>query len=416
MTLRPGLDRRWFFLSAAWTAAALLFLSWGAAPLLVGGALMLAFAATVRHERLARRTARRSNALLESKIAELQRHTESVALLGTLSDRLQTVVHGAEAHATIAESAQQLFPLSAGALCTVDPALGNARVVASWGRPATRSHFATAACHVLRGSGGAPAGLACAHLEASASVHTTCLPVVSARATLGLICIDAPAALEPDPFRATLAVAFAEQVGLALTNIRLKETLRGQAIHDPLTGLYNRRFLDENLRRELQRAARVGGSVGVLMLDLDDFKAFNDTHGHAAGDALLRAFAARLGKSIRAADIACRYGGEEFAVILPDATLDQSFARAEQVRVATRAMSVVFEGAPLPGVTISIGVAAWPKHGRSPDALMRAADAALYAAKASGRDRAEIASVPAVRSGAPDASASRRWTDLVRAR
>jgi diguanylate cyclase (GGDEF)-like protein len=192
-------------------------------------------------------------------------------------------------------------------------------------------------------------------------------------------------------FRTTLAEAFTEQVGLALTNLRLKEMLRSQAIHDPLTGLHNRRFLEESFHRELRRAARKGSPVSVLMLDLDHFKAFNDAHGHAAGDVLLRAVAGQLVRDIRDEDIACRYGGEEFAVILPDATLGQARIRAEQIREGMRNTTVDYQGRRLAGVTVSIGVAASSGNGMSADALLRAADAALYAAKSDGRNRTKLA-------------------------
>jgi len=127
------------------------------------------------------------------------------------------------------------------------------------------------------------------------------------------------------------------------------------------------------------------------MLDLDHFKAFNDAHGHGAGDALLRAFAVQLRSDIRAEDIACRYGGEEFVVILPDTTSDEALERAEQVRVGLSHLVVDFRGQALASVTVSIGVATAPEHGDAPDPLLRAADAALYAAKAGGRNRTRAA-------------------------
>ena len=174
---------------------------------------------------------------------------------------------------------------------------------------------------------------------------------------------------------------------MAVANIRLREALRTQSIKDPLTGLYNRRYMTEMLEREIRRAARAEQSLGLLVLDLDHFKAFNDTYGHDAGDAVLRETASFLTKSIRAEDVVCRFGGEEFVVILPTANLDAAHARAESIRSRLHELTVLHQGQSLGMITVSIGVAAFPVHGTSPQKLLDAADAALYRAKKEGRDR-----------------------------
>ncbi len=171
---------------------------------------------------------------------------------------------------------------------------------------------------------------------------------------------------------------------------RLHETLRSQSIRDPLTGLFNRRYMEESLDREMRRARRGGHAVGVIMLDLDHFKALNDTRGHEAGDEMLRATASLLQRSIRAEDIACRYGGEEFVLILPEVSLDDAAQRAESIRLAARVLRVPFHRQVIGPLTLSAGVAVFPDHGPSSDALLRAADAALYQAKARGRDRVAV--------------------------
>ena len=176
-----------------------------------------------------------------------------------------------------------------------------------------------------------------------------------------------------------------------MANIRLREALRSQSIRDPLTGLYNRRYLEEMLERETRRAVRAEHGLGVLMLDLDHFKKFNDTYGHDAGDTVLRETASFLLKSVRAEDIVCRFGGEEFIVILPVADLKVTQARAERIRSRLRELQVLHQGQPLGMVTVSVGVAELPEHGTSPKALIEAADAALYHAKREGRDRVALA-------------------------
>jgi diguanylate cyclase (GGDEF)-like protein len=184
-----------------------------------------------------------------------------------------------------------------------------------------------------------------------------------------------------------LAATIAEQVSLSLANLRLREALRNQSIRDPLTGLFNRRFLDDSLQRELRRASRKNRPLSILMLDIDHFKRFNDTFGHEAGDVLLRHLGSFLQSYIRADDLAFRYGGEEFVIILPEAGLDGARQRAEQLIKDFKRLDVQYRGTTLGPLTVSIGMAAFPDHGTVADTLLRAADQALYRAKAEGRDR-----------------------------
>ena len=190
--------------------------------------------------------------------------------------------------------------------------------------------------------------------------------------------------------REQTAATAAEYLGLALVNLRLRLALQQQSIRDSLTGLFNRRFLEETLAQEIRRAERKQSSVCVLMLDIDNFKLFNDTHGHAAGDALLREFGALLKDSIRGGDIASRYGGEEFTVVLPDTALEDSLRRAKQLLEQIKALHVTSNGSTVGGVSASIGVAAYPDHAEMPEEVLRAADRALYTAKTAGKNRAEV--------------------------
>jgi diguanylate cyclase (GGDEF)-like protein len=167
----------------------------------------------------------------------------------------------------------------------------------------------------------------------------------------------------------------------------LRETLQHQSLRDPLTGLFNRRYLEENLARELHRCARRRTPLSLLMIDVDHFKRFNDTHGHAAGDALLAQVGRTIAGSIRAEDMACRYGGEEFTVILPETDAATAHARAETIRRALESTSLVHLRQTLGPVTASIGVSTWPEDGTTPEVLLQVADAWLYRAKAEGRNR-----------------------------
>jgi diguanylate cyclase (GGDEF)-like protein len=179
------------------------------------------------------------------------------------------------------------------------------------------------------------------------------------------------------------------------------KSLKEDAIRDPLTSLYNRRFLQDYLSRELLRAEREGIRVAVIMIDLDHFKRVNDTKGHGVGDFVLIEIAALLKRHIRGSDIACRYGGEEFTLVLPNATAQSARNRAEAICSAVRE-----ESERLMGITASLGVAIFPAHAEEPESLLRAADRALYEAKGRGRDQVRVfshgpASVSTLRPRAP---------------
>jgi diguanylate cyclase (GGDEF)-like protein len=196
-------------------------------------------------------------------------------------------------------------------------------------------------------------------------------------------------------------VAIAENLALSLANLKLWETLQNQAIRDPLTGLYNRRYLEETMDREIHRSRRLKAPLGVVMMDLDHFKDFNDSFGHGAGDALLSALAHVITAGIRTEDIACRYGGEEFLLVIPGASLATALERAEKVRQAVKALQVKYQGRFLKSTTISLGVAIFPDHGQTAEEVITAADAALYRAKQAGRDRVENAASSPAKASAP---------------
>lgn len=171
----------------------------------------------------------------------------------------------------------------------------------------------------------------------------------------------------------------------------MEELLHEQCIRDPLTGLFNRRYLGKSLEGELCRAQLTERSLGLIMLDVDHFKRFNDTYGHEAGDVVLRDLGWLLKTESGALDIACRYGGEEFIVILPEASLEKTHQQAEHLRQQVKGLKLTYLDQPLPGITISVGVAVFPQHGETRTQLIQAADAALYQSKTQGRDRVVIA-------------------------
>jgi diguanylate cyclase (GGDEF)-like protein len=194
-----------------------------------------------------------------------------------------------------------------------------------------------------------------------------------------------------DQIKATgqFAGTVAEAMAMALANLRLRETLRNQAIRDGLTGLFNRRYLEETLERELSRGKRSGSPLGVIMLDLDHFKEYNDAYGHNAGDELLCALGQMIQETTRREDIACRFGGEEFLLIMPGAPMDVALDRAQVLNEGVKRLHL--QSASLKAITISAGVAIFPDHGSSGKEVIQAADTALYQAKEAGRDRVVVA-------------------------
>src|SRR5690606_17607396 len=333
-----------------------------------------------------------ANREMRARVQEAEARNRELVLLHEMTDLLQSGVIDGDVRAVLDEYLPALFPGSTGAVYLVSPSRTLLEVNASWGARAMVEAFAPDACWALRRSAmhcPRSTGLRCAHLEEVDVAHV-CLPMMGQGEMVGALVISHPDR-EVIVDALVLAKAAADQVALALSNLRLRESLRSQSIRDPLTGLFNRRYMEETFERELARMRREGRPLSVLMLDLDHFKRHNDSHGHAAADQLLRGLGALLSRSFRREDIVCRVGGEEFVVVLPGASAEEAEVRAECVRGATRAMDVRYQGVSLGAATVSIGVAEAFVHGESPEALLRAADEALYRAKDTGRDRVVVA-------------------------
>lgn len=224
--------------------------------------------------------------------------------------------------------------------------------------------------------------------SADENVSHICLPLTAYGEILGLLHVAFSGVQEISEASLQCSEAIAEQTALALANGRMRQVLQNQSIKDPLTGLYNRRFMEEALDRELARVRRNDSVLSIVMIDLDNFKSLNDTYGHPVGDAVLQTCASLLKDSLRASDIACRYGGEELMIILPECDLEDARVRAEAIRGALEAMAHHDIGEGLK-VTASFGVSSTAKCGLNRNALLKAADAALYRAKKGGKNRVE---------------------------
>ena len=335
---------------------------------------------------------------LRTSLAELQQYTGEIEGVSELVQLLHSCLTIEEAHRQVALVLPRFFP--AGALLMLNPSRTLLDSVAVWGSasmipgpfsPDTCWALRRGAAHLVQPENFA---LLCGHVDQTSRAGHLCVPLVGQGESLGVLYIQIPA--HPGDASALqrtqrFAVSVAEQVSLAFANLMLRETLKYQSVRDPLTGLFNRRHMEEFLARELLRANRNHKPLAVFMIDLDHFKQFNDSFGHEAGDILLREVGALLSSQIRGGDIACRYGGEEFLIILMDANLDAARQRAETLREQVRGLQVHHRGQILRQVTISLGIAAYPDHGTSAQEMINAADKALYRAKTGGRDRIVVA-------------------------
>ena len=234
-------------------------------------------------------------------------------------------------------------------------------------------------------------GQGCPNVCAEEQRHA-CMPLKIRKETLGVLHLQdgaddgGIAALQTDS-GFELETRLASDIAYGIWNIRSREALRDLSIKDPLTGLFNRRYMDESLAQEQARSLRNRLQLAVIMIDIDDFRNFNDNFGHDAGDAVLRSLGEVFRRNARGSDVACRYGGEEFVLILSPSSSDGARRLAERIRQDVRQLSVSHAGRNLDGITLSLGVAMFPEQASDPAALIKAADVALYEAKNAGRDR-----------------------------
>lgn len=336
---------------------------------------------------------------LAQKTSEHNAHMQKLSELGRF---LQTSADSTEAHALLAERLPELLQARTGALYVIAASRNQLHLAFSWGDGHYLDYFEPHECWALRSAQafeqpqGAGAS-SCRHLHHNDSLPKPgmlCLPMASHGELNGLVVLDpAQETGKSDSFMARLRQTTLEQVALSLGNLRLRDSLKQQSIRDPLTGLYNRRFLDESLHRELLRAERRGfehkeSAMAVLMIDVDHFKRFNDQFGHELGDRVLRNVAQTLTHTVRSSDLVARYGGEEFTVVLPSTSIDIALERAEALREAVANMPALRENGELHSpVTISIGLACLPSGGITGEALVQNADSALYDAKRNGRNQ-----------------------------
>ena len=363
---------------------------------LLGGAAAIG-ALIYAARRSARDTARRERAVSDHVQARHQ-----IERLFVMAEMLQSATDREDANEVLRASATQLLPGLGGALYVFNNSRDRLDLSTTWsgdGSTGAQSdlpdHITPNSCWALkRGkphrNTGITGALRCAH--AVAGQATLEIPMAARGELYGLLELTAtgPDAEARMADIQLIAGALADAMSLALSSISLRERLRNQALRDPLTGLYNRRFLEEMIERLAHDAERKRTPLAALMLDLDHFKTLNDQFGHATGDAVLRQVSNTIMASLRVTDVACRYGGEELAILMPDTSLEQAMVKAEQIRAAITDMS---RDGRVPPVSASIGIASTPETSVRAADLIAAADAALYLAKQQGRDRV-VAGVP----------------------
>jgi len=336
---------------------------------------------------------------LSHELAELKLYADEMKHLSWMGAALQKALTPEDCYAAVTSVLPKLFPGFSGGLFLFGASHLEVKPVSLWGdKPPDEKDLTRLDLMALHSGRSVPsflvqdAGRSSAPDTSSLPKGSLSVPLAAKGDVLGFFYLKQsgrPSAADaPAPAHAHfLAMTAADQFALTLSNLSLRETLRQQSIRDPLTGLYNRRYLDETVEREFLRAKRRKSSVGMILIDIDHFKMFNDTYGHEAGDEALRILGTLFRKAIRGSDIACRYGGEEFLLILPDAGLEDSRARAEKIRRDVEQRAIEYLKTDCGRMTVSMGVASFPDRGTISAEVIQAADAALYRAKSEGRNR-----------------------------
>lgn len=364
--------------------------------------LLLGVCWDVTERRLAEKALQDADEKLKEELGRSRQHAKKNARLNNLVEILQSCQSTEEAFRIFETSAASVLGCRSGSLCLTSPSRIDVETVAFFGGDSDAARtFRPDACWALRLGKmhkveDASSPVQCAHVSGVPAGGYVCMPLAAQGETLGILHVENPMDCDSssaDPAAARMetlgadAAVVAERLAQVIANLRLRELLRSQSIRDPLTGLFNRRYLEESFARELKRAEQKNYEVALVMLDLDNFKYFNDTFGHDAGDLILREVGDILLSGKRPSDIACRFGGEELLMMLPETDLCAAVERTESVRYRIRCLALPYKGKSLGTVTVSAGIAMFPANGATVEQLLKTADQALYRAKQQGRDR-----------------------------
>lgn len=336
---------------------------------------------------------------LKIRVGELKQRNAEMLILSEMSDFLQSCITVEEACRTVATFIQPLFPDSSGEISIINNSRNYLEKIASWRESGhIDDFFEPNDCWALRRGKVHHVTdhyqkLLCNHIPLEQTpIESLCIPLIAQGETLGLFSLSVFKVDQLGESQKQLAVTISEQMSSAIANLMLREKLQLQSIRDPLTGLFNRRYLEEFFDKEIHRANRNGYQIGVIMIDLDHFRNINNTWGHDAGDFALKEVANLLQKMIRSSDTACRYGGEEMTLILSESSLEDTAKKAEEIRAAIAKLQLNYNDEQLIKVTSSFGVACFPDQGKTVKEIIQTADVALYQAKANGRNQAIVSS------------------------
>lgn len=338
---------------------------------------------------------------------ELTQHNREMRLINELNSYLQVCRTLDETHSIVGHYGERIFSDSPGALYMFNDARNAVQAVASWGEPGciTDTPIAADDCWALRQSRvhrveDSARAIMCRHVRHFPENGYVCAPAIAQGEMIGFLYLQFPGKSQdrsPDSIRSTiesrtrLATIAADNLAMALVSLKLREALRSQSVRDPLTRLFNRRYMEETFERDLSQCKRDQAALSVIILDIDLFKNYNDEFGHDAGDLVLSEVAEIARAALRQGDMACRFGGEELVLVMPRCPREIAFQRAGALQQRIREHQVHYQGKPLPGITVSGGVASFPEDGDTQETILKAADTALYRAKEAGRDRVLLA-------------------------
>jgi diguanylate cyclase (GGDEF)-like protein len=333
--------------------------------------------------------------LLEANVEE---RTSSINLLQRLGGSLSACSTMDEAAEVIRLIVSRILPDTLGAVFITKSSRNAEEMLTSWGGEwHAEQQFSPDACWAMRKgrmhlSSEDEVGMACPHLTHAEFNHSLCIPLIAQGETLGSFSAltDAEAWQEKD---IKMAQTLAENISVTLASLQLRESLKQQAIRDPLTGLFNRRYLTESLQQSISRADRNNTKLGVMMIDIDDFKSFNDNYGHDVGDLVLKQIATEMRTCTRKEDTLSRYGGEEFCLVCPDLSENNIEELGARLCDQVRKLTIELKNTTLSDLTVSVGISIYPGHAKDADTLIKIADEALYQAKASGKNRSVMAGI-----------------------
>ena len=336
------------------------------------------------------------NSELTHYVELLQRRNTEVMIVNEMGDMLQSCLNVEDAYAVIGDFVEKLYPRSTGGIYVFTRSRDLLELVTSWGvQSSLEVVFDPEECWALRRNkihqlNSPKDRLQCKHVHKINTdvdfIQYMCVPLIGPDMSLGLFHISSHTLNEGNESR-NLALTVAERAALTISNLSLRDKLHEQTIRDPLTGQFNRRYMEKTLERELSRAIRHHGTLGILMIDVDNLKSTNDQYGHGAGDVLLRELGMFLSLHTRNEDIVCRYGGDEFIIVLNESNLEGSYQRAQKLQQGIKELQLQYSDVILGDIQVSIGVACYPEHGDNVDTLLKCADNALYQAKSKGRDQ-----------------------------